>query len=274
MDHDELQEGVAVAYLRGNIEKGAPVFPEEFSMEFFTRMRKNPKVYAAQYANNPKEGGLTEFRTEWLKFYNLNEPWAFVFEGERTRKVNIWQMDRLILVDPSMGESDKSDETGIIVTGTDEKKNIYILEVIKERVRAPDLIDLLFRLHQKWAPRLISIEKVAFSGLLGYWFRDKCSDLGVNPSIYEYTPGSKRSKAARIRGLAPFFSSGQIYMLEGMHELRDEYEWFGVTTSDHLLDALAQGPELWSPGEDHKEMEANHEAEMEILAQRSAITGY
>lgn len=274
MDLEDVPEGVAAAYVRGNIERGMPIFPEEFSMEFFTRLRKNPRVYAAQYANNPKESGLTEFHPQWLKFYNLNEPWAYTFTGNEQRKVNIWTMDRLILVDPSMGESDKSDESGILVTGMDNQKNIYILECIKDRIRPPDLIDLMFRLYGKWAPRLISIEKVAFSGLLGYWFRDKCNDLGVHPTIHEYVPGSKRSKLARIRGLAPFFSSGQIHILEGMHQFRDEYEWFGVTNSDHLLDALAQGPELWSPGDNYREMVDNYEAEMEILDERSALTGY
>lgn len=274
MEPDEVPDGVITAYLRGNIELGDVVFPEEFSMEFFNRMRKNPKVYAAQYANNPKESGLTEFLPSWLKFYNLNEPYAVVFTGDRSKKVDIWAMDRLILVDPSMGENDKSDETGIIVTGTDAEKNIYILECIKDRIKPPDLMNLLFSLHAKWRPRLISIEKVAFSGLLSYWFRDKCNDLGVYPTVHEYVPGSKRSKLARIKGLAPFFASGQIYMLEGMHALRDEYEWFGVTNSDHLLDALAQGPELWNPGQDNRAMIDNYEAEMEILRQRSATTGY
>lgn len=274
MDHEEIEPGVAVAYMRGNVERGEPVFPEEFDLDFFTRMRKNPKVYAAQYANNPKEGGLTEFRPEWLKYYNLNEPWVYVFEGEGSRKENIWTMDRLILVDPSMGENDKSDESAILVTAVDSRKNIYVLECIKERLKPPELINLLFRLNQQWAPRLISIEKVAFSSLFGYWFRDKCDALGIYPTIHEYVPGSKKSKQARVRGLAPFFSSGQIYIQEGMHNFRDEYEWFGVTNSDHILDALVQGVELWNPGGADTEMVDNHEAEQEILGYRSAITGY
>ena len=274
MDHNEIEPGIAVAYMRGNIERNEPVFPEEFDLDFFTRMRKNPRVYAAQYANNPKEGGLTEFRPEWLKFYNLNEPWIYTFGDQGSKKKNIWTMDRLILVDPSMGEGDKSDESAVLVTATDSEKNIYVLECIKERLRPPELINLMFRLHQKWSPRMISIEKVAFSSLFGYWFRDKCDSLGIYPTVHEYIPGSKRSKQARVRGLAPFFSSGQIHIQEGMHDFRDEYEWFGVTNSDHILDALVQGVELWNPGGPSSEMVDNYDAEMDILAQRSAITGY
>ena len=84
----------------------------------------------------------------------------------------------------------------------------------------------------------------------------------------------QRSKLARVRGLAPYFSSGQIYIQEGMHQLRDEYEWFGVTNSDHLLDALAQGPEIWTPGTTEHQHRENLEAEEWVMNQRSATTGY
>lgn len=274
MDPTEAPDGVLAAYLRGNIENGQPTFPEEFDMDFFARMRKNPKVYAAQYANNPKEGGLTEFDPAWLKFYNLNWPHIYVFDGSKSEKIDIFSLDRLILVDPSMGESDKSDESGIVVCGMDPKRRIFVLETVKERLKPPELMDLLFKLNAKWRPRQISIEEVVFSGLFQYWFKDKCKEMGVYPSIYRYKPGGKRSKLARVRGLAPYFSSGQVFIQEGMHAFRDEYEWFGVTSSDHLLDAFAQGPEIWTPGTTERQWRDNLEAEEYVMNQRNALTGY
>jgi phage terminase large subunit-like protein len=274
MDPEDVEDGVAAAYLRGNIEHDVPIFPEEFDMEFYTRMRKNPKVYASQYANNPKEGGLNEFEPSWLKFYNFNWPYVFTFDGDKSMKTDIATLDRVIMIDPSMGENDKSDESAIIVAGMDANRRIYVLECIKERIRPPDLISRIFKLHAKWRPRLISFEEVAFSGLFSYWFKDKCEQLGVYPSVYHYKPGGKRSKLARVRGLAPYFSSGQIYIQEGMHKFRDEYEWFGVTNSDHILDALAQGPEIWAPGTTEQRNKENHEAEEWVMNQRSALTGY
>jgi hypothetical protein len=274
MNPEEVDDGVVAAYLRGNIENGEPTFPEEFDMDFYTRMRKNPKVYAAQYANNPKEGGLNEFDPEWLKFYNFNYPYVYTFEGNRKSKIDIGTLDRVIMVDPSMGENDKSDESAVLVCGMDEERRIFVLECIKEIIRPPDLINLIFSLHSKWRPRLVSFESVAFSGLFGYWFKDKCEQLGKYPSVYDYKPGGKRSKLARVRGLAPYFSSGQIYIQEGMHQFRDEYEWFGVTNSDHILDALAQGPEIWTPGTTERQHRENIEAERQIIEMRSAVTGY
>lgn len=274
-DVEKIDDGVLCVYARGNIEHDLPVFSEEFDMEFFTRMRRNPRVYAAQYANNPKESGLTEFDPRWLKFYNTNGQFIFLFhEDKPPEKIPIRALDIVVLVDPSMGETDKSDESGIVVAGMDWKQRIFVLETVKERLVAPELINLLFSLYAKWRPRLISVEEVVFSGLLQYWFLDRAKKRGIHPTIHRYRPGSKKSKLARVRGLQPYFSSGQIFIQEGMHALRDEYEWFGVTSSDHLLDALAQGPEVWTPGQEDQQMHDNFAAEQELMNQRNALTGY
>jgi hypothetical protein len=157
-----------------------------------------------------------------------------------------------------MGEDDDADETGIVVTGTDNKHNIFVLETI---------------LYTKYWPRLISIEKVNFSGTYHYWFQEECNRLKVYPSIYEYRVGRKQ-KMKRVRGLANFGAAGQIYCLEGMHDLREEWERFGVIKKYHLLDAFAQGPEVWIKGNDAKEVESRETAVQIAQDHRSEITGY
>ncbi|MCP4902621.1 MAG: hypothetical protein GY906_37125 [bacterium] len=282
MQGESIPDGVAATYARGVLERGNLIFPEEFSMEFIERMRKNPRVYAAQYANNPKDSTLTEFDPKWLKFYNTAGHNIIIFDGEQSEKISIWDLDRVILCDPSMGETNESDESGIIVAGMDKKKRIFLLEVIKDRLKPPELIDIWFKMFAKWRPRLISIEDVVFSGLFAYWFRDKCDQMKIYPQIHRYKPvkgaggRSKFSKRARIKGLGPYFASGQVYIQEGMHRFRDEYEWYGITDSEHLLDALAQGPEVWLPGdhESTKQEQENIEAEEYVMNLRDATTGY
>ena len=206
--------------------------------------------------------------------YIIRGDYLYVFEAGDTRRINIWDLDRAILIDPSMGEKEESDESGIIVTGTDEKGNIYLLETIKRRLRPPEIIEEWIRLIHQWSPRISSVEAVSFSGILGYWFRDKCSEMRLHPTVVEYKPGSRRSKKARIRGLANYFASGQIYIMEGQHQFRDEYEAFGITDSEHLLDALAQGIEVWKSPGPHIDADELRDAEDYVMNQRSAITGY
>lgn len=273
-DIEQMMEGPLAVYARGAVENGLPVFPEEFTIEDLNRIRKRPEVWAAQYANNPRSGGLTKLHPGWLRFYNVGRGDRLViFEGDGTRTVRVSELDRLIMIDPSMGETGKADETGIVVTGTDKRMNVYILEAFKKRLLPPELIDVMFQLYTKWNPRLISIESVAFSGMLKYWFDQTCQRLGVYPSIYDYKPGSKRSKTARIEGLANYGAGGQLYCLEGMHQLRDEWEWFPLGDSEHILDALAQGPEIWAPSVVESAKETKRAQQM-ALEDRDALTGY
>ena len=66
-DIERMEEGQLVVYARGALENGLPVFPEEFSLEDLNRIRRYRKVWAAQYANNPREGDMTRLVPGWLK---------------------------------------------------------------------------------------------------------------------------------------------------------------------------------------------------------------
>lgn len=270
----KLQDGVLAAYVRGAEESGLPIFPEEFTSEKLAVLKKNKVVWAAQYANNPLDSGLTTFEPGWLKRYYVMGRKLVVFLGEKgTYEVETRDLDRVILVDPSMGESEVADETGIVVTGTDTYGRVFVLETIKERLKPPQIIDKLFELNSKWQPRCISIEEVNFSGVFKYWLQERSLKIGQYLSIEPYKPGSKRTKYARIRGLTNYFASGQVFVLEGQTELIEEYEAFPVGTSEHLLDALAQGQEMWSfEAVQHAE---DHEKAVEtVMQERDALTGY
>ena len=138
---------------------------------------------------------MTKFQPGWLKPYNVGRgDNLYVFEGGQGEGESSWsvktsELDRVILCDPTVGETDKADECGIIVTGTDSQLNVFVLETIKEIMTPPEFIVRLLDLYQKWNPRVVSIESVVFSAVFKYWFQEKCKDLGVYPSIYDYKPG-------------------------------------------------------------------------------------
>lgn len=275
-DIEQLDSGPLFAYIRSAIEDEKSIFPEEFPVDILEIIRKNPLVWATQYANNPRESGLNTFAPSWLKFYNVAARDAIVtFRGDTSKRESIWDLDRCILIDPSMGETAKADPTGIMVTGTNDNLDIYILETVKKRLTPPELIDEMFRLYFKYKPRIMSVEAVNFSAIYKYWFMERCQKLGVHPTLYQYKPGSKKSKEGRIYGLANFFSAGQVWCAEGMHDFRDEYEWFPLNMEDkHLLDALAQGPEVWQKGLGVTDMEDYRAAEEAVMSERCAVTGY
>ena len=275
---ERMEEGQLVIYARGALENGLPIFPEEFALEDLLSIRKNKRVWAAQYANNPKDGELTKLDPNHLRFYNIASGDKIVVfdDAGGSRTIRTSELDRVVMIDPSVGETTSADESGFVVTGTDSKMNIYVLEAYKKTLRPPDLMDELLRLYTKWNPRLISIEDFAFQAVLKYWFSEKCKNLGIRPAIYPFkdkSGGGKRSKPARIEGLSNYAAGGQLYVLQGMHQLRDEWEWFPLGDSEHILDALAQGPEVWTPAVVKTKEEVEKAVQL-LMEDRDEVTGY
>lgn len=266
--------GQMYTYARGAIENGEIVFPEQMTEQEIKVLRKNKLVWAAQFANNPVEAGMTEFGYP-LKHYNVDTQGNIVvFTGDSSYKRYLRDLSIYILVDPSMGETNQADPTGIVVTGVDHRSNIFLLETVKKRLKPPEFVSQMFRLYVKYRPRILAIEEVNFSAIYRYWIEKESKANGVHLPVTAYKPGSKRSKEARIRALGNFFAAGQVYVSESMHEFIDEYEQFPMGDSQHLLDALAQGPNYWGANMDYKTQE-KRTAMIEIMQEdRSALTGY
>ena len=280
IDIDKMDDGVMHVYGRGVVEDNEIIFPEELDWEYINRLRKNMLVFATQYANNPRAAGLTDLDPAWLKLYNVSGEELIWWEkeghkNEGANKVSWWDLNRMILVDPTVGESEAADELGILVVGLDAYMRIFILKTIKRIITPPDFVDLIFKLESTWYPRFVAIEEVAFSALFRHWIEREAEHLGTRINIVKYKPGSRKSKVARVRGLANYGSAGQIYIQEGMHDFRDEWEKYPMDPGNmHLLDALAQGQEVWSPGSDRDYAEEEEKALERSLGMRSRTTGY
>jgi hypothetical protein len=82
------------------------------------------------------------------------------------------------------------------------------------------------------------------------------------------------SKPGRVRGLASYFSAGQIYFHESQTDLLDEYDSFGATDDYHLLDALAYGPEVWRAQLSETERVKRKKVEDALFNDRDVVTGY
>ena len=273
---DKFAGGVLSVYARGAVENESPVFPELFSMEKLMIIRNsNIMVWSTQYANNPAASGLTEF-TWPFKHYKVAENQRDILvpaPGEGTKRIPISSLEISILVDPSMGEADSADPTGIVIVGVSKDFNIFVLETIKKRLKPTAFVAEMFRLNQKWRPARICIEKVNFSGIYKYWIEEKASQMRTWLPIKPYSPGL-RNKNSRIRKLGHLFSAGQIWLAEMMADLKEEYIQFPMSNDDHLLDALAQGPDFWTGSVSNADILSQSKVVDSLVEQRSAYTGY
>lgn len=273
----ERYDDQLLRYVRGAEEPNSegeivPIFPEENTIEGFEILKKNKKIWLAQYANNP-QAGATEFAKDWKKFFHWSAYNIItIFTGQSSEKINIRDLDITILFDPAM-----SGEMGLVITGTDYKNRIFILDSYKEELKPPQACDLLFRLVARWQPRLVAIEEVLFSGLFKPWLEAEMRLRNKSFNILPVSPvkgGKALSKQARVRGLASYFSAGLVYFDAKQEKIIKEYDNFGATSSIHMLDALAYGPEVWRKPISKDRMEQYKKKEEELFGNRDILTGY
>lgn len=268
--HVDEQYGPAILrYIRPAIENGEPIFPERFSLESFEVIKKNKKIWAAQYANNP-EDFETQLNPAWLRFYQWHRPSGHmvVFSGNERRVIHPQECDIVILMDPAM-----TGRGGILVTATHENKDIFVLEAIKDDWNPHKVCDWLFKAVSKYRPRTVVIEEVLFSALFKHWFEAEMKLRGIRFHITLSKPGA-RAKDIRVLGLVNWFAAGKIYFHQDQLDLIDEYKKFGATSDYHMLDALAQGPEVWRVPFNKKQWDQNRQAETALLQARDIATGY
>ena len=245
------------------------IFPEKFTPKSVEILKKNRKVWNAQYANNPSEGG-TQFQEEWLRYYKWKSAREIIVTetGQADEVIHIDELDKIILVDPAVNGL-----AGFIVTGSDHKGRNFILDAQKSNWKPPELVNLIFASVVKWNPRLVGIEDVLFSTLFQHWIGREMSLRNLKFKIEPIRPKGK-SKEQRVLGLANYFSSGQIYFNNAQTELIEEFKEFGATTNYHMLDALAYGPSLWRVPLHKGRIASYQSAEEAIWASRDAETGY
>ena len=244
-------------------------FPEEFTPESLAILRKNKRVFNAQYLNDPDEGDAG-FKKEYKRFFywrGLNE--IIAFDGVKQTTISIRDLDVCILIDPGLGSSG-----GFAVTGMDYLQRIFSLVALRIELRSPELTELVFKQVVRWQPRVVAIESDMFASTFEHWWISEMAKRQIRFKI-EPVYTKKKSKDDRIKGLEQYFSSGLIFHNEAQEDLDREINTWGKSKNIHILDALAYGPEVWRrgypPGSGGK---IDHQYASDDIEGRDIETGY
>lgn len=220
------------------------IFPERFNEKKLKVLQKNRKVWTAQYLNNPVEGGK-KFDDSWLRYFEYVNPRTIKFKDNPTQDEwqfkNVWDLDRVILVDPAT-----TGEYGFVVTGMDHRRRKFVLEARQEIWTPADFMDYLFQSVARWQPRVVGIEEVLFSTLYQIWAIREMTLRGIKFKIEPLKVKRREDdKSLRVEALQTYFSGFEIFVNEAQEELIDQYKNFGAIQHYHVLDALAHGPQVW-----------------------------
>jgi predicted phage terminase large subunit-like protein len=191
-------------------------------------------VFSAQVLCTPMDPEHAPFKAEHMKFYtSLPDGWQ--------------DWPKYLLVDPAgwdeTGTAKGGDHAAFVVVGTDELNRWYVLDLERSRMAPKGIIDLIFRLDEKWKLRTIGIEKEKYGKTLKYWLDAQMRDRGWPLHIEEVKFGgaNNRSKEDKIMGLQAMYEAGHILIRPDMTALIEEFRHYGYWDSDDCIDALSSG---------------------------------
>jgi predicted phage terminase large subunit-like protein len=233
-----IQQGTArpriyAATTDGKVE-GEPVFlaRDELAKK---RADMGPYVFACQMLQDPKADETQGFKQEWLRYATTD-----------SRALN-----RVILIDPASAKKKESDYTAGWVLGLGSDRNIYVLDMVRDRLSLTQRADLVMAWHRRWQPMGVGYEHYGMMADIEH-IRDRQERENYRFAITEL--GGQMPKVDRIRRLIPWFEKGRIFIppklvksnYEGVSVdltkafIDEEYLSFPVALHDDMLDSLAR----------------------------------
>jgi predicted phage terminase large subunit-like protein len=167
-------------------------------------------------------------------------------------KVEHKSMSKYILVDPANSKKKRSDYTAMIVVGLGADRNIYVLDIIRDKLSLTERADKLFYLHRKWKPvRTVIYEQYGAQADAAY-MQEKMEQMSYRFRLQPI--GGILSKTERVRRLVPWYENRRVLMpktiwyrdyLGEENDLiklfkEEEYLTFPNGHHDDMLDALSR----------------------------------
>jgi predicted phage terminase large subunit-like protein len=239
-----MRDKWSIVYKRAIESDGSLLFPERLSPEFLDEQRKimGSYLFSNQYLNQVVPDDQRKFRQEWIRYYEdvPQGTWEFAF------------------IDPAIGQEDHHDYTALVVISVTHTGDWYVRIARRHRLTPTEIIDLIFRVQEKYKCRAIGIETVAYQESLMYILDERMKHTAkVLPVIG--IKSRAQTKNARIEALIPRFEWNRIFLARGLTDLEDEYFSFPRSAHDDILDALASLEEIVSyPTKEDKQIERPH----------------
>lgn len=183
----------------------------------------------------------SKFREEWLQFYG---------EGQDDEPEPAWhEMWVEIIIDPVPPPSEAALQKGLqtkdfeAITAMGKKNNkIFLLETVYNRGHDPSwTIAEFFRMANRWRPKKVIVESVAYQRTLAWLLRQAMQTAGRYWMVEEYE--DKRAKFNKIvDGITGVASNRQLFIHRQRHtEFVSQYIRYPNVPHDDVIESVAIG---------------------------------
>lgn len=220
-----IKNNWCVVYKKAIQDDGSLLFPERLTKEFLENAKRTMGSYlfANQYQNEVIPDEMQTFKKHWLRYWSTLPPLLHTFA----------------FIDPAISQADTADYTGIVVVSVDETQNWYVRYARRERLNPSQIIELAFRIHEKFQCMTIGVEDVAFQRAIIHFAYEEMKRRGKQIPLIGVKRGTDKTKEMRILGLVPRFEWGTLFLSQGLPDLELELLKFPRGQTDDVIDSLA-----------------------------------
>jgi predicted phage terminase large subunit-like protein len=119
--------------------------------------------YAGQHQQRPVPAEGSKFKRAWFRYYHLEgDCFRLAAEDQEPRAVPTRLCRYFLTVDLATSTKTTADYTVVAVWGDDRQGNLLLVDLLRERLEAPDILPQIHRLRQRWQAEFVAIERAGF----------------------------------------------------------------------------------------------------------------
>lgn len=227
---------------------GEPLWKERFDFDTLCEQRKvlGDFWFSALYQQEPIFSTGRIFKREKFRYFSLHDK-TIVFpkfdkSGILNEHILLNDCSIFATFDLAVRTTERSDYTVALVFAVSRNKDIFILDVVREKFEATDHLNLILSVFSRWKPILVGIESVQYQFSLVQVVRKQ----GVPVKELK----ADRDKIARSLAIASWLDSGKVFFLKDAPWLGDferELLDFPDGSHDDQVDAFAYITQLIEP---------------------------
>lgn len=224
--------------------KGPALWPARYPMATLNAILANYRssgkahIFYQEYMNDPRNPEEQTFRPEDLRYYNGE---LKVLGGESVLELEHEDGSTeirpvTITVGVDLAISTLGDYNVLLPLALDVDGNYFVGDYIRVRAEPYEIIEHLFRLKLRYAPRLFVIESVAYQAALASFTRKAMRERNIFLPLREVKPRDRKN--TRLSSLEPLVRTHRLHVKRRHTELETEMFDYPKAKHDDIMDSI------------------------------------
>lgn len=253
------EDGIWNVFFKRAIEDGVPIFPEDFSLVFYDKLKKDDWwTYITSFMNSPQDSGLAEFSAYDLKkcYLDYDKDNGFIIGYSGSEPILLSSCNVIIACDPAASEfyvTARTSQSAVIVLATAPDGKQFVINIKADYVPVSTMFSWLFHFAEIYSGYFNQtvMELQGPFKLLGPMLREKELERreealreGKKPiNLMVNGVGKLGNKDSVIRSnLEPCLQAGKLYCESTVYDLLyEQIMGFPQSTKKDILDAVSLG---------------------------------